>query len=547
MSHLIILPMLAAVPEPGGYFSTFKIFLMLVLMVPWLRAATWLNKDAVRVHTSQLTWSALTLGSGVLSLLIWLLLPWYVFGLAVYVLVVGSVIGTYIVVRNKRVVPQARVLTSEHLRTLFVPKKQRQVQVVERVKLYDKLGRPVFAPPEEAQEERENYNLVQKLLNDVVVFRASDVDLTTSGNRASLRYVVDGVLQDRPAPDRLEAERIIDFIKNLAGMDVQEKRRPQTGKISLEAGAVTLDGAVASAGTTHGRRLRLRIVQEAARTNLNDLGMPDDLRERLEKMNASPSGLIIVCGPRGNGVTSTLYSLLRRHDSFMFQLTTLEASPSVELENITANVYRDRMDLPGRLASVLRRDPDVVMVDRCDTAQTAELIWEAAGQKNILLGSTGESSFVALAKWVKLAGDNREEAMRVLKAVVCQVLLRKLCPNCKEAYRPARDLLSKLNLSAEKIDKFYRTPTEPLTDEKGKPIVCPTCRGTGYYGRTGAFELLEVTDEIRQLVCQDASLSRIKAVCRKNKMLYLQEQALRKVIEGVTSIEEVIRVSKTKQ
>lgn len=107
--------------------------------------------------------------------------------------------------------------------------------------------------------------------------------------------------------------------------------------------------------------------------------------------------------------------------------------------------------------------------------------------------------------------------------------------------------MSKLNLPAEKIEKFYRPPTRPLTDEKGNPITCPTCRGTGYYGRTGAFELMEVTDEIRELVAGNASLGRIKAACRKNKMLYLQEQALRKVIDGVTGIDEVIRVSKTKR
>ncbi|MCK4626080.1 MAG: type II/IV secretion system protein, partial [Phycisphaerae bacterium] len=174
-----------------------------------------------------------------------------------------------------------------------------------------------------------------------------------------------------------------------------------------------------------------------------------------------------------------------------------------------------------------------------------DLICEAAVEKSVLLGSAAPSALAALAKWVKIVG-NADKALTPLKVVTCQMLLRKLCPNCKEAYGPPRDMLAKLNLPAEKINKFYRPPTKPLVDEKGNPFICPTCRGTGYYGRIGAFELLEVTDEIRELVTQNAPLSRIKAACRKNKMLYLQEQALRKVIAGVTSIEEVIRVSKKK-
>ena len=175
------------------------------------------------------------------------------------------------------------------------------------------------------------------------------------------------------------------------------------------------------------------------------------------------------------------------------------------------------------------------------------MLTPAAADKLIMLGMKADSSLQALAKWVKLAADTRQQAVKLLRAVTNQVLLRKLCPQCREAFRPAKDLLARLNLPAEKIDKFYRPPTKPLTDEKGNPIVCPTCRGTGYYGRTGAFEMLELNDEIRELILSNAPLQRIKAACRRNKMLYLQEQALRKVIEGVTDIGEVIRVSKGKQ
>ncbi len=546
MSDLNSIAILGAAAEAGGYFSIFKIVFTIAITVPWLWTASWINKDAVRVHTHQLLWSGLILAAGAVSLLILFLLPWYAVGLLVYIAMTCTVAGVYVAHRNKRVVQSAKVLTSEHLRSVFASAaKPKQIEAVQHIKLYDSRGRAVFAPPVEEPEKRQAYNLAQNFLNEVILFRASEVDLTPAGAQVAVRYVVDGVLQQRPTADRNEAEAVIDYVKGLAGIDVEEKRLPQTGKIGAEAGAVTIDMDVTTAGTTRGQRLQLRIVQEAARTNLVELGLPKDLLVRMEELN-DRTGLIIVSGQKSSGVTSTLYSLLRRRDAFIHQLVAIELRGGVDLENITQQRCKDPADLAAKLASLLRRDPDVVMVDSCGTEQTADLICQAAVEKSLLLGCNADSALTALAKWIKVAGD-AGKAVAPLKAVTCQLLLRKLCPKCREAYRPPRDMLAKLNLPAEKIERFYRPPTKPLTDEKGNPVTCPVCRGTGYYGRTGAFELLEMTDEIRDLVIQGASLGRIKAACRKNKMLYLQEQALRKVIEGATSIDEVIRVCKKKR
>ena len=123
------------------------------------------------------------------------------------------------------------------------------------------------------------------------------------------------------------------------------------------------------------------------------------------------------------------------------------------------------------------------------------------------------------------------------------MLIRKLCPSCREAYKPDPALLAKANLPAQKIVNFYRPPSRPAVDEKGRPIICNTCQGSGYFGRTAVFELLEMTGELRQLVAAGGPLTQVQASCRKNKMLYLQEQALRKVVEGLTSIQEVLRVT----
>ena len=538
--------MLAVAPPAGAFFSTLKPVVFLMLLVPWWVLSTWIDKDSRRVHSTPLMWDGLILAAGTLGVLLWLLLPWYAAGLSVYLLLTGSVLGAYVSHRNKRVVPEARVLTGEHLRSMFAKTHHQRVQVVQHLKLYGADGKIRPPPPEDAPARRQAYNLMQELLRDAVRCRASQAELAPAGESTAVRFLIDGVYHKRPPLERAADEAVIDYLKRVGGLDVAEKRRPQTGSVSADMGAVRSDMKLSTDGTTHGQRMRINVLQEVAQTRLDQLGMPDDLRAKLEALNAAESGLLIVSGPKGNGLTSTLYSLMRKHDAFMKQLTTLEASVTLDLPNITQNTYKDHTELAARLGSMLRRDPDVVMIDECRTAQTADLICDAAVRKNILLGTNADNAFVALAKWVKLCGDPRK-AVAPLKAVTCQVMLRKLCQQCREAYSPPRDLLAKLNLPADRIKSFYRTPTRPITDEKGRPIICSACHGTGYLGRTAAFELLVVTEEIRQLIAQNAGLSQIKSGCRKNKMLYLQEQALRKVILGITGIKEVVRVSKAKQ
>ena len=532
----------------AAYFSTFKIVVILLALLPWLYAATWMNKDARKVHTVGSFWCGIVLGAGMLGVLATLLAPIFAVGLAVYVVLAAGTIGSYVVYRNKRVVPEARVLTAAHIRNVLARRGQ-EVRVVEHVKLYDADGKAVFPPAEEDQAACKSYNGAQELLSDVVRMRASEVDVSPDGPRARVRYIVDGVLHTRPSLDRDLAETVVDYLKGLANMNVADRRRPQTGHISVDMGAVRADMKISVAGTTRGQRMQLRVLQEAVQTRLEDLGMSETLQSRLVQINASGRGLIIVSAPKGNGVTSTLYSLLRKHDAFMKQLVTLEALPSADLENITQVRYASPDEMPRHLARVLRQDPDVIMVETCETAEGAAAVCEAASFKAILLGGYAGSTFVALAKWLRVCGgdgDARRMGMANLSAIVCQKLLRKLCPACKEGYTPSRERVAKLNLPPDKIGQFYRPPG-PRTDEKGRPIVCPTCYGTGYLGRTAAFELLEINDEVRKLVIDSASLDQIQAACRRAGMLYLQEQALRKVIEGVTSIEEVIRVSKAKQ
>ena len=534
----------------GDYFSITKIIVLLVLIVPWLLAAPWIDKDTVRVRVHRGLWNASVIGAGTLSLLIWLLTPLFVAGLLIYLVITAGMLGAYVAYRNGRVPPELKVLTRDHIMSSLKGQKVEKAVIQTRVKLYASNGKIILAPdPNTAtSEEVQAYNLAQELLYSILWHRASEADISPIGSQARVRFVIDGVVNDRPPMDAADSEAITQYLKPVAGMIAEDRRKPQRGRLSVDVAGKPVEMVLVVAVTTTGQRLQFRIVQELVRTQLGELGMSEDVLASIRKHIVEDTGLIIVAGRPGNGVTSTLYSILREMDAFTKQLITLESKVTVDLENITQNEYGDAANLPDELASALRRDPDVIVVDQCPSNETASIIQEAASQKLILTGMRASDTFSALGKWVQLNGGSKAAtgALAHLKGILCQVLVRKLCPNCRESYPPDPAVMTKLNLAARRIDRLYRPPTHPVVDEKGRPIICSTCQGNGYFGRTAVFEWMEMTDEIRQTILSGGTMMQIKAACRKNKMLYIQEQALRKVLDGITGIAEILRISEKK-
>lgn len=540
---------IATVPPVGGYLSLSKIVAMLALAMPWLYVAPWVYRDSKRVLAPHHVWPGAVLGAGGLGMILWLWLPWFLVGLLTYVVLVGATLLAYTAYRDGRVDERRRILSASALKSLFGSRGRKAVQIEEKVKVYDHTGKVVFPPsdPKADPDAAQAYNLAQEVLYDIIFRRASHAEFAPHGLNTRVRYVIDGVAVDRPPRELADGEAVAQYLKPIAGLEADEMRRPQEGTLSVDTAAGAVDMYLKTAGTKGGQVMQFRVVQEVVQTKLDELGMSDDVRERIRAHCRADHGLIIVAGRPGSGVTSTLYSLLRDQDAFIKQLVTLEAKQTVDLENITQNVYGEAADLPSALASALRRDPDVVMVDQCPDGKTAELICQAVDAKVVILGLHAAESFTALAKWCKACGDPAA-AVKNLRAVLCQMLIRELCQACREEYRPDPQLLAKANLKVRPNSRFFRPPTTSPVDEKGRLIICPACQNTRYVGRTGVFEMLEMTDDVRELVVQGAALSQITAACRKNKMLYMQEQALRKVVAGITSIKEVIRTTqKTKK
>ena len=536
----------------GGYMSLEKIIIMLVLLVPWMFLAPWAQRDARDIKLQTQAVGAMMFAGGAIGMLIWILTPLFYIGLAIYVVLVASTTLGYVFYRNTKVALQYRLLSRDHFRSAFTKDATLKVKTETRLKIYDASGRLAGIPDEGATiEEKTAYNAAQALLYDLLYYRASEADLAPAGEESKLRLLVDGAIVSRPTLNIEDSELVVQYIKGLAGLDMTERRKPQQGRISVDMVNQPVDMLIITAGTTHGQRMQFRIIQESIHTKIDELGMPDDILAKIQAANQIGPGLILVSARPKNGLTSTLYSLLKCHDSFTLQLSTLESSVTFELDNVSQDAYQGDPEAERKqLVSTLRHDPHVVMIDQCPDANVAAEIVKAAAERLIIAGVTASDTFTALAKWIQRAGD-AAAAMTSLKIVLSQVLVRKLCPECREGYRPDPSLLAKANISADAADEFFRPPTKPRLDDKGKPLVdadgnpipCETCRGAGYFGRVGVFELLEVTDQLRQLVAEGASLSKIKAACRKDQMLYLQEQALQKVITGITSVQEVIRVT----
>ena len=328
-------------------------------------------------------------------------------------------------------------------------------------------------------------------------------------------------------------------------MGSEEKRRPQEGKFSALREKDKAHWKIKTAGSTRGEHVILERVEKARSLKLDDLGLNADQVERLKAVVAEPAGVVLVTGSKGMGVTTTLYTLTRRHDPFMQHIHTLEKKLLLDMDNITQHVVDVSADAKGsarQLQSVLRSDPDIVMVGFCDDQKMAQYGTQSALEGKKLYYSLAEpSTFHGLQLWLKIVNDH-EAAANTLLAVINQKLVRKLCSQCREAYVPDPGLLKKLNLPVDKIKQFYRAG-EIEYDKRGRPMLCTSCQGTGYMGRTAVFELLMITDPVRQLIKEKAPINAIKAQSRKEKMLYLQEIAIRKVIDGTTSIQEVLRVT----
>jgi type II secretory ATPase GspE/PulE/Tfp pilus assembly ATPase PilB-like protein len=380
----------------------------------------------------------------------------------------------------------------------------------------------------------------KELVYDAVLRRATDIHLEPTQEQLSVRYRIDGILHAAEPFDRPTGEAVINIFKILSAMDISERRKPQDGSFGARLEGREIDFRVATSGSKSGEKLVMRILDNASTVaRLDEIGLRPKLVEEIRRIVTQPHGMFLCCGPTGSGKSTTLYACLREIDRFQKNIITVEDPIEYHLDNITQMEINTKsgQTFAGSLRSILRQDPDVIMIGEIRDQETANIACQAANTGHMVFSTVHANDTVTSLFRLLDLGVEPFMIASALSAVLGQRLVRKLCETCKEPYKPKPEFLQKANLPAEKVDVFYRPPENPEQ-------VCPTCGGTGYMGRTGIFELLVITEPMRDLIRENPSLNAIKAEARKNGMIYLQEDGLRQVIQGKTSIKELLRVVK---
>jgi len=532
----------------GGYVSPIKFAIFLILYFGWLFIINWVYKDAEAIGTKYTFWTGVVFGVWAAAGLIWLLIPIFAIGLAFYIIAAGAATISYVMHRNAAVPEFQRVLTADHIKDMLMGSLKKKEPVAAYV--FITANNNEVSVPEAKTPDYFGYKAAYSLFDDALYRRAYDVVCTPTPQNYDVAYYIDGTAMKQPAVAKDQMDYLLRFVKNLANLDMEEKRKPQKGKFTIFKQGKRIDWELMTAGSNAGEQMRAKLVTQQNITKLSDLGLTADQLEQLGTLHGAKKGVFIVSGPRNSGVTTTFYTLLRSHDAFLNGITTLERQPSGKLPNITQNIYvlgDSGITTYGRkLQSMVRMDPDIIGVADCEDVETAQIACGAAENKLVYVVIEEENALKALAKWIKLVGD-KNKAIEHLLGMCNQRLLRKLCEKCKQAYEPNSDLLHKFNIPAERAKVFYR-PGKVVYDKRGKPFPCETCQETGYFGRMCIFETIMLNDHLRNAIKQAKSLSDVGTELRRAKMLYLQEQGLLKVIAGITSINETVRVlSKSKE
>ena len=382
--------------------------------------------------------------------------------------------------------------------------------------------------------------LVNEILIEAIDARASDIHIESQEYGLKLRYRIDGVLQKQPIAAEMNQFRaaIVSRLKIMANLNIAEKRVPQDGRIKLRMRGREVDIRVSVIPMLHGEGIVMRVLdKDNLSFSLRGIGMPEDVYLKFQSLIRMPHGIVLVTGPTGSGKTTTLYSALSEIRSEETKIITTEDPIEYQLEGINQIQVHSKVGLTfaASLRSILRHDPDVVLVGEIRDLETAENATQASLTGHLVFSTlhTNDSS----SAFVRLCDMGVEPFLvsSTVEGVMAQRLVRRLCPDCCEAADVSR---------GDVPDDF---PWERMKDQ-GKtvfrPVGCPSCRNNGYRGRIGVYELLVSNDEIRELATQRTASINIKRAAQAAGMKTLRDDGWHKVLEGITTVDEVLRVTK---
>ncbi len=389
---------------------------------------------------------------------------------------------------------------------------------------------------EAAAGEAPVIRLVNLLIMQAVTEKASDIHIEPLEDALRTRFRVDGVLEEVNGPPASLHSPVVSRIKVLSKLDIAEKRKPQDGRFQLKMEGKEIDLRVSTIPTEFGEKVVMRLLDSANMSlSFKKLGLDEEMSANVEKLIRLPHGFLLVTGPTGSGKTTTLYAGLSLINDITRNVITIEDPVEYRLRGINQVQVNPRAEVSfaSALRSFLRQDPDVIMVGEVRDRETAEIAIQAALTGHMVFSTLHTNDAPgALTRLIEMGIEPFLIASSVA-GVLAQRLVRVICTSCKESYRPEAGLVSDLGLKEEV--QFFR----------GKG--CASCKQSGYRGRIGIYELLKMTEEIKALVMVKASAHEIQQTARKAGMRMLGEDGLAKALAGVTSLEEVLRVTRLAQ
>jgi type II secretory ATPase GspE/PulE/Tfp pilus assembly ATPase PilB-like protein len=374
---------------------------------------------------------------------------------------------------------------------------------------------------------------VNLLVRDAYDVSASDIHLEATRTGLAARFRVDGVLVPAPEPPGHLHLAVVSRIKLLAELDIAERRRPQDGRIRVRLEARELDLRVSTVPTMYGESVVLRLLDHGGRpVTLDELGMTHGILDVVERLSSRPHGMFLVTGPTGSGKTTTLYAALQRRDASSEKIITVEDPIEYQLPGITQMpVHRQAgVSFAGALRAILRQDPDVVMIGEMRDRETAEIAVQAAMTGHLVFSTLHTNDATSAIPRLLDLGIPDYLVAATLEGVLAQRLVRRVCAECRESYEPA----------AEQVAGVAGQSVERTAFVRGAG--CPMCRGTGFRGRVGIFELFVITDDIRDAIATGVSRAELRALAERAGMVPLRADAWQRVETGLTTVEEVLRV-----
>lgn len=376
--------------------------------------------------------------------------------------------------------------------------------------------------------------LVNAMIARAVEARASDIHVEPLESRMRVRFRIDGVMQEVEAPPPRLRAAVVSRIKILARLNIAERRLPQDGRIRLAVRGKEIDLRVSTVPGLHGESVVMRILDRGSvALDLPTLGFGGSTLDRLLEVVERPNGIVLVTGPTGSGKTTSLYAALKRLNTIDRKIHTVEDPIEYQLDGITQIQVKPQIGLTfaSVLRSVLRQDPDVILIGEIRDLETAQIATQASLTGHLVLSTLHTNSAAASITRLLDMGVDDYLLTATINGICAQRLVRTLCPHCRQSYRPLPEMARRLGL-------------DPAPERLYRPVGCPQCHGLGYLGRTTIAEILPITEPIRRLVLDRADVVEIQRVAQAEGMATMYEDGMAKVAAGLTTPEEVLRVTR---